>query len=301
MNKINLLINQEDFNTFQSMYLTPILSDYFNFLTFDKNTTYDRTNTIIVTNCLNMIPWFKKLEGFKVVVDNLWEQLQPNLIPNSLVISNKNFFWYNECLWYTALGYNKYVPNKTYDKLAFIPMRLRKPHRDQIFNKLTPWLNSCVHSYVGRGIVLPKDIDQSHPEYDRHFNPTWYDSTYFSLVVETTVNDKTDIFITEKSFKPMAFYHPYMIFGQKGILTKLKIMGFETYDNIFDESYDLLVNTDQRATLIMSNIENFKYKKYDRLTLDKLEYNHQRFFDKDFVTKQIIKEIIEPILEYAEA
>jgi hypothetical protein len=108
------------------------------------------------------------------------------------------------------------------------------------------------------------------------------------------------MFITEKSFKPMAFYHPYMIFGQKGILTKLKIMGFETYDNIFDESYDLLVNPNQRATLIMSNIENFKYEKYDKLTLDKLEYNHQKFFDKDFVTKQIIKEIIEPILEYAE-
>lgn len=300
MSKINLLVNHNDFNTFQSTYLTPILTEYFNFLTFEENITYNQSNTIIVTNCLNATPWFKKLEGFKVVVDNLWEQSQPISIPNALVITNKNFFWYNECLWYTALTYDKYIPNKTYDKLAFVPIRLRKPHRDQIFDKLTPYLNSCVYSYVGRGISLPEDIDQSHPGYDRYFNPNWYDSTYFSLVVESTVDDKTDIFITEKSFKPMAFYHPYMIIGQKGILEKLKIMGFETYDNIFDESYDLLEHATQRTTCILNNIENFKYEKYDKLTLNKLKHNHQRFFDKDFVTKQIIKEIIEPILEYAE-
>lgn len=68
----------------------------------------------------------------------------------------------------------------------------------------------------------------------------------------------------------------------------------------FDESYDLLEHATQRTTCILNNIENFKCEKYDKLTLGKLKHNHQRFFDKDFVTKQIIKEIIEPILEYAE-
>jgi len=299
MSKITLLVNNKDFNTFQSKYLTPILSEYFNFLIFEENATYDRSNTIIVTSCLNSIPWFKKLEGFKVIVDNLWEQYQSTSIPNALVIFNKNFFWYNECLWYTALGHNKYMPIKTYDKLAFIPMRLKHSHRDLIFDKLAPYLESCVYSYNSRGIVLPGDVDQSHPEFDRHFNPYWYDSTYFSLVVESSVNDEVEMFITEKSFKPIAFYHPYMIFGQKGILARLKILGFETYDNIFDESYDLLEHADQRATSILDNIKNFKYEKYDKLTLDKLEYNHQRFFDKDLVTKNIKEEIIEPILEFA--
>ena len=62
---------------------------------------------------------------------------------------------------------------------------------------------------------------------------------------------------TEKSFKPIAYYHPYMIAGQKGCLQYLRNLGFETFDNMFDESYDLLENYNDRINLIAQNVKEF--------------------------------------------
>jgi hypothetical protein len=296
MSKVTLIINDSDFTVLHSSYLESLFNEYFNVVRFDPNSKYDK-NCIIVTGCLNNNKWYKHLDN-KVIVDNLWEELIPNNIPSAHIWTNKNWFWYNESLWYTELGYNSYIPTKTYNKLALMPMNMQHIHRDMLYDTIKPYLNQFIYSYVSRGIVLP-GTDFNSATWQRFFNKQWYDDTYFSLVAETSALE-SGLFITEKTFKPMAYYHPFMILGQMNVLSYLRSQGFKTYDNLFDESYDSEPNIVNRIAKIVDNVKNFNQIEYDNITKSKLIHNHNLFFNKELIIERIRKEIIQPTLEYAE-
>jgi len=297
MSKITLITHSTDFSSIKSAYLQPIFFEYFNIVEFNPTATYDK-NSIVVTNCLNKNNWYKDL-NYKIIVDNLWEVRQPVNF-SAHVWVNKNWFWYNEALWYIALGYDNYTPLKTYNKLALMPMRLCRPHRDQLLIAMTPYLDQLIYSYNARGVFLPNDADEVSGSWQRFFNRQWYDDTYFSIVAETTVSTP-ELFITEKTFKPIAYQHPFLILGQPKVLDYLRSQGFETYNNIFDESYDDEYDLDKRLEKIINNVKEFNQIPYDAITLEKLRHNQSLFFNKELIIERIRKEIIEPTLEYAEA
>jgi hypothetical protein len=72
-----------------------------------------------------------------------------------------------------------------------------------------------------------------------------------------------------------------------------------TYDNLFDESYDLLSGAD-RLQKIQQNLREFQQEPYTAETLERIEHNCVRFFDHKLVCQRIQEEIINPLLEYAE-
>jgi hypothetical protein len=162
-----------------------------------------------------------------------------------------------------------------------------------------------MYSYVQNGIKIKDDVDYANGDWQRYFNPNWYDATEFSVVVETFVTSPP--FISEKIFKPIAYQHPFIVWGSKDTLKYLHEQGFETFDHLIDESYDLIENENLRLDKIVSEItrltnefENKNYIFEDTLTKQKLAYNHARFFDKDLVKQKIKSEIIDEILNYLE-
>jgi hypothetical protein len=158
-------------------------------------------------------------------------------------------------------------------------------------------------SYVGTGRQLPNDGDMTDWNTQRRFDPEWYDQTYCSMVVETVVcplSKYTPIFITEKTMKPLAFQHPLIIYGNRGVLRTLKSWGFETFDNLWDESYDEIVDVDQRRDAVIKILSEIIIKDHDAETLRRLQHNRDHFYNREFVINQILKQIVEPILHYAE-
>jgi 5-methylthioribose kinase len=131
-----------------------------------------------------------------------------------------------------------------------------------------------------------------------------YTNSYCNIVLETLYGDAVDkcsgAFLTEKTFKPIAYYHPFMVFGQVGVLKYLHELGFETFENLFDESYDTLEDQPTRLAQIVENVANFKKQDYDTLTWQKLNHNHDLFYNRARVEKIFIEDIVTPILEYAE-
>lgn len=297
--KINLISLPDSYVGIKANFLEFLFKDYFNFLEYNETQTYDKNNSLFIVNIFKGKEWATKMSnnGYKVVVDNLSE------VPTSTPyyqLTNKNWFWYRESLLGIYHGYQNYQPGKSYNKLAFMPVNRVSLDRDKLLVRLEPWLNNFIYSYKEKS--LPNDIDKNDNLWQRYFNAEWYDQTYFSLVVESMLEKSNDYtFITEKSFKPIAYKHPYMIYGQAGTLKNLKILGFETYENLFDESYDLIQDKNKRLDVIIENIKNFNQQPYDLITSDKLEHNHHLFFNQNLVVSSIKKEIIEPLLEYAEA
>jgi hypothetical protein len=296
--KNKLILRADEFTSFTSYYLESMWSKYFDISYYDADKTYDRSGTVFVVWWMNVNNEYSRRlrdQGYKVIVDNLWEMSANRT--DYYWLENINWFWYNESLWWRSLGYHEYQPNKQYSKLALMPIKRQCPTRDQIVNAIGTRLDNFIWSYKDR--TLPYDAEMTEDNNQRFFNPQWYDDTYFSVVAESTYHDQRRYF-TEKTFKPIAYRHPFLIVGPCNLLNMLGKLGFETYENIFNESYDAIVNFDTRLAAVIKNIDDFDPHPYDSITLGKLQHNHAHFFDRDLVESRMVTEIIEPLINYAE-
>jgi len=296
--KNKLILRAGEFTSFTSHYLISVWNRYFDISHYDADKTYDRHNTLFAVNWPQANDEYSQRlrdQGYRVIVDNLMEP--PIDVTDYYLILNPNWCWYNESVLWRYLGYDQYQPNKNYSKLSLMPIRRQSKIRDHIVDKMGTRLDNFVWSYQGQ--ALPGDISWDIDGYQRFFNPGWYDDTYFSTVVETWQEGKCDL-ISEKIFKPLAYYHPFVAIGQLHTLTRLHQLGFETYENLFDESYDDIVNFDQRFDAVINAIDNFDPQPYDSITMGKLQHNHAHFFNQTLVESRIVTEIIEPLINYIE-
>ena len=72
-----------------------------------------------------------------------------------------------------------------------------------------------------------------------------YNQTAYSIVAETHADNRHSFF-TEKIFKPMLAHRLFVVFSGWKYLKNLRALGFQTFGNVIDESYDLIENNEQR-------------------------------------------------------
>lgn len=308
LTKPKILINDIDRVTFHHKYLHPFIEQYFDIVTYLEGADYLAQDYMIMTHSGFNNTWYNGLveQGAKLIYDAFWEyhvaaELTNQHAGSAFVASSKHYFWINEYYVHCQAGYNSYQPCRRPTHLALMPVRQSKPHRQQLLTALDSQLDRILYSQVDQGKYLPNSQTRSFNDMDqRYFNPEWYDTTYFSIVSETTTYSKYSLHITEKTYKPMAYRHPFVIFGQTGTLAYLHKLGFETFENLFDESYDTVEDQDSRLAMIVDNVKNFKETQYDAVTLAKLEHNYNLFYNADLVKQLVLDDIVTPILEYAE-
>ena len=294
MKKVKLILREKEFTSFTSYYLEDFWRKWFDIEYFDDSKTYDN-NTLFAIWWMNAHDEYStrlQIHGYKVVVDHLWELPQSH--DEFYWLEHPHWFRLNESLWWSALGYQQYRPKKTLQYLALMPMRRSNPNRDLLFETVESLLDQILWSY--RGQRLPNDGNPDHGEWQRYVNSDWYDHCYCSVVAETAVDCA---WITEKSCKPLAYFHPSLILSGQGHLRELKKLGFETFDNIFDESYDEETDLQKKCQIIFENLKSIRKSEYDRETQRKLQHNHDHFFNQILVESIIEKEIVFPLLEYA--
>ena len=351
MSKIRLIrIGWTDLN---SSYLEWLLTPHFHLEVFDQTTTYNKQDCVLVITRPEywvddlLMPYLE--DGFKLIIANLWESRPfflsskfTNYLDNILlivgckeplnsgwkyVLSIERWFWYNESLWYTCdsrFQYQNYIPQRINSKLFFMPIRRSKKFRDRIVEKLSDYLDNSIYSYVeqwcdGIHLTTREENPVAKIGWDRQFEESWYNNTFFTIAVETAVdiqfnidnelvgifNDATapaKLFVTEKTFKPIAHQHPFLVCGMKGTLQFLKDNGFETYDHLFDESYDTLDFFEDRLEIIYNNVKTFDINKYnDPVTEEKIKHNYNRFYDRTAVIAGVTTDLINPLLEFINA
>lgn len=309
------------YNSFTPVYFESIVSEYFVINPYTSDSDVSGASIMINLPFKDTIRSLsnKALDQCKfIIIDNLQEcfyhgldELRPwadkvILLTGgkhkshswSKVINTQDWFWYYESLWYQMLEYDKYVPSPTpQQKLFLMPIRRIKPGRDMIYTRVKDLLGNAIWSYVERGIELP-DYLVDNKQDQRYFNPAWYDATMFSVVNEDS-NDNDPLIWTEKTCKPIAFYHPFILVAQAGVLEMVRAAGFETFPELFDESYDLMPALIDRVNSINAQIRKFDPVELSNpVVKEKLKYNHNRFFDTDLVKQNLIKQVFEPLLGY---
>ena len=83
-------------------------------------------------------------------------------------------------------------------------------------------------------IIKLTEIESDHRGF-QELVPLEYYQSNCDLVLESTIES---LFITEKTWKPIVFQKPFLVWGGQGIHAKLKDLGFELYDELFDYSFD---------------------------------------------------------------
>jgi hypothetical protein len=68
------------------------------------------------------------------------------------------------------------------------------------------------------------------------------------------------VFLSEKMFKPIACYHPFMVLGNRNSLLEMKKLGYETFSKWIDESYDSLPDN-KRMDAIIESLQIFDGEK----------------------------------------
>jgi hypothetical protein len=107
-------------------------------------------------------------------------------------------------------------------------------------------------------------------------------------IVAETVFDCNKIHLTEKVFKPIVMSQPFVLFAGAGALAYLQRYGFKTFDSVWDESYDLVVNHSDRFQMVLTLIKKLNDMPLDdfKLLIRKcqqiVEYNRQHFFSDNF-------------------
>lgn len=137
-------------------------------------------------------------------------------------------------------------------------------------HRLPDFLNE--HSRIDKRLKIDYDIT-SVPNYKKTGGLNWimntahYTQTYFSVVSETygrnvALEGVDNPMITEKTMKAIAMRHPFMIMGEPYSLRLLKTLGFLSYEELFDESYDEMPNVIDRAVKICHNIRSIHFDRH---------------------------------------
>ena len=114
--------------------------------------------------------------------------------------------------------------------------------------------------------------------YRDHSSQPFKDSCV-SIITETSFFQEND-FISEKTWKPIWHFQPFIIVGRPYTLRYLKKLGFKTFDWLFDESYDDIEDDADRLRFIINEIKRVNQLSFEELknlilsNKESLQFNH---------------------------
>jgi hypothetical protein len=178
------------------------------------------------------------------------------------------------------------------------PSRSRLTIVDHIHTKDSVWSCGELDEYQKHQLPqfnhldLPKVVDKEFtPLGTGMVTPYWlYQTAYFHIINETdTWYDPNYLFVTEKTYNCINSRTPFLMAGQPYTLRHLKELGFKTFSDYWDESYDEELYTTKRIDMICNLIDTIE-KDYMSLFKEvkdicEYNYNHLRTFDYSLESK----------------
>jgi hypothetical protein len=120
------------------------------------------------------------------------------------------------------------------------------------------FLNRLRAGYSALRSHLPLRIDVEEMTTNHaHTHPTWpYHESWLSLVSETLFFESApgQVFLSEKVWKPIMNFHPFLVIGDVHSLGALRRMGFRTFHPYMDESYDFEPDHETRLEMVLNEL-----------------------------------------------
>jgi len=117
----------------------------------------------------------------------------------------------------------------------------------------------------------------------------WEDHEKFDIhIVAETLFDTHKTHLTEKVFKPIIMFQPFIIFSGPYSLQYMRNYGFKTFNAFWDESYDVELDSDNRFEKILrvityiNNLSSDEYKSLMNNISHIVNYNRNHFYSQSF-------------------
>jgi hypothetical protein len=209
----------------------------------------------------------------------------------------------NKVNWAVSANHFENVFDKSLKTHNFLFLnKVNRSHRKQLIDwfKTQGLLEHALWSDISAGITIADNhaVDFFTPDGRKQIidlighEPSWpdgwlfpdlYTKTYFSIVTETFF-EHPNIFITEKTYKPMMMGHPFIIASSAGFYQKLNDRGYKTFDGLIDESFDKIRDNDKRLLAIADAVADLVNSDLDLFLKNArpiCEHNREHFF-KEF-------------------
>jgi hypothetical protein len=183
-----------------------------------------------------------------------------------------------------------------------------KPYRTMLVEKLKSLsYDNFILRYSGQDHAMnsksldvfefdPGQFDPYTSIIDKHYHNVsqtvpvnLYNQSYFNLVVETDIDYSDSFFPTEKIIKTLFTGMPFVVVSTPHFLTNLHDLGFKTYNQIWNESYDSELDHNIRLDKIVDlcqQLSSFNWTEHqERLEFIKL-YNRNNFLKLQSVADQ---------------
>jgi hypothetical protein len=231
-------------------------------------------------------------------------------IPGVEIVAVPTWYWIMDQQPLRHFGLHEYQPSPAITHRFLMTIEKIRPERDYLCAQLADLLPQSLYSYRHRDVFLPRDWtpDLGGP-YQRYVNPEWLDATPFTLVVETYIDEAAvsgfslthndHHFLCEKSYKPLACQHPFIMASTQGNLAYLRSQGFESFNELFDESYDDIADWRKRVDRVAELVRDFDPRSIDNpRTKEKLLHNSARFFDQQLIQQMTQQTIVAPLMNF---
>ena len=199
-------------------------------------------------------------------------------------------------LWYHGLVKNGYF--------SYTGMRYSKEHNEHLIDPVYKWnthwhnIDQLFDNFTMHIPFRADDLDDNGHNNHKLIDHKFYTDAYFNFVVETHFS-KHNLFLTEKTFKPILNLQPFLIVGAPGSLKLLKDLGYETFGDWIDESYDNVKNDEDRMFDVFAaayEINNMSHEKLVVMTKEMipvLAHNQQVLLNsKKEPLEKLIKQIL---------
>jgi hypothetical protein len=119
------------------------------------------------------------------------------------------------------------------------------------------------------------------------FDIKYYLDSYFQIVTGNNFTDFRDqLIFSEKIWKPITNFQPFIYLDDIGALKKLREYGFKTFHPFIDESYDNIINVEHRFDMIEEEINKLCNKPIEEIhewywSIEEiLRHNYYYFYGK---------------------
>jgi len=191
--------------------------------------------------------------------------------------------------------FNRQLANRTHRiTLAYLALKydllnhsvfsfLEKIDEKEVFDSTQAWdtyYKNVDMQNVARHIVkiLPWEIDthlldqSEKTNFSTHNNKKeLYLNTYIHIVSETRFHDGDSPFMSEKTYRPIANFQPFLYVGNYHSLRHLQDLGFKTFHPYINEDYDSEQDPEKRMAMIEQEL-----KKLNDLTLEQV---HELYYN----------------------
>lgn len=212
---------------------------------------------------------------------------------------HRYFFWSTTDFYHQYPNLLQAVESDNKPKFFDVLLGRQKPHRDLVYNNIDHDMN--IISYFRNDGDLRNNQDFVWPleVLDRPGHEVcWtgdevivngtivslsqvvpvdiYKQSSYSLVAETQ-NENSFSFFTEKIIKPMMGRRLFVVASGQYYLKNLKKLGFKTFENVIDESYDEVAELEDRIKLMLDQVsilQNLDQNWVHNSIFDILEHNY---------------------------